>query len=103
MNRANPHTLREGSGAEWGRRVAQPEWQEWLRALSCSDGVPGTQGSPWAPPLTSGSGKQPPGQGVPRVSKDVLLPLPRGRHGGGWGGVPGGLFISETFDSGCRV
>lgn len=63
----------------------------------------GDPGSPWAPPLTSGSGKQPPGQGVPRVSKDVLLPLPRGRHGGGWGGVPGGLFISETFDSGCRV
>ena len=40
---------------------------------------------------------------VPRVSKDVLLPLPRGRHHGGWGGVPGGVFISETFDSGCRV
>lgn len=63
LNRANPHTLREGSGAEWGRRVAQPEWQEWLRALSCSDGVQGTQGSPWVPPLTSRSGKQPPGQG----------------------------------------
>lgn len=69
------------------------------------DGVQGIQGSPWVPPLTSGSGKQPPGQGVLRVSRDVLLSLARGRHHGGWGGAPEGLFISGLLilGAGCKL
>lgn len=106
LNRANPHTLREGGGAEWGRaggsaRVAGVA----AGAQLLQDGVQGIQGSPWVPPLTSGSGKQPPGQGVPRVSRDVLLSLARGRHHGGWGGEPEGLFISGLLilGAGCKL
>lgn len=89
-----------------GGRVGEGGWLSQSGRSGCGRSAPpGWDAGDPGFSLTSGSGKQPPGQGVLRVSRDVLLSLARGRHHGGWGGAPEGLFISGLLilGAGCKL
>lgn len=99
------HSSEKAAGQSGGGQVAQPKWQKWLQALSSSRMGCRRSRVLWGgSSLTSGSGKQPPGQGVRRVSGMCCSHSQEGdTMGVGEWGAPESLFISETFDSGGRV